>query len=265
MSSESSDYGVQSQRARLAHQLQSVLTALQVMTLDHAPALVSSIGDQMLQRVAEVASQLFKDLEELRVISVTQVAAHQASITKKEKSTVFEEEVQKEVTPEEQSIITADESVASLATEALRITFTEGEQQFTENINETKSKDFEQGTSIESTDIMVLLLGTTKVKQSTEIGAVGSEVIDSNKRVVSIEQQTLNANKNTEVTSVKDVHCKVTDNLAANESYKVTSNEVKTTAILVEEVKRSALFTGNFVLSYFITLIVSETDQRILE
>lgn len=261
ISSESSDYGVQSQRAHLAHQLQSALTALQVMTLDHAPALVSSIGDQMLQRVAEVTSQLFKDLEELRVISVTQVAADQANITKKEKSTVFEEEVQKDVALEEQTIVTADELVASL------VTFAEGEPQFTENINETKSKDIEQGTSIESTDTMAQFLGKTKVEESTKFGALGSGVIDSNERVVLIQQQTLselivdeNVDEvaivvNTEATSAKDVHCKVTDNLAANESYEVTSNDVKTTAIIVEEVERSAPLTGNFVLSYFITLI----------
>lgn len=283
MSSESSDAGAQRQQAHLAHQLQSALTTLQVLTLDHAPALATSIGDQTLQRVTEAASQLFEELT--AVVSATQVAVQQSDITnktehtifkesdivdrsteEKEKSMVFEEAVtvQEDIALEEEANKSSDEPVAFLATQA---TIAEVESQLTENIAETIPKVFEQGISMESTDTISLLVEKSKVEESTRIGAVDSVLIDSE---TAVEQQTVNESKsefivdekivefavivNTEDIPVKDVR-EDTDQLATNESVKKHDDEVKDTAIINKEIERSAPISGKYVLSHCITLI----------
>lgn len=279
MSTKSSNFTVQSKHVHLAHQLQSALMALQVLTVEQAPALASSISNQMLQRVAEVTSQLFEDLA--AVVSAMQVTVQQADIENKteqkqpvntgmsteqiEKSMmVFEEAaiVQKEkATLAEQP----DEPVVFLATEAANA---EVELRVIENMNEIVPKLFEQATSIESTDTITQLLGKTKVEENIEIDAVESAVIDSDE-TESAEQQAVNKSSsklivdkkvdevvvvpNTEVISVNDFE--VTEHLVANESMTEHEDEVKIKATIDKEAVELAPLTGNFVLNYCITLI----------
>lgn len=278
MSTMSSDFSVQSQHVHLAHQLQSALMALQVLTVEQAPTLASSIGDQMLQRVAEVTSQLFEDLA--AVVSAMQVAVQQADMKNKteqkqpvntgmsteqiEKSIMVCEEaaiVQKDVALDVQP----DEPVVFLATEAA---IAEVELQVTENMNEIVPKLFEQATSIESTDTIAQLLGKTKVEENIEIDAVELTVINSDE-TESAEQQAVNKSSsklivdkkvdevavvpNTEVISVNDFE--VTKHLVANESMTEHEDEVKIKATIDKEAVEPAPLTGNFVLNNCITLI----------
>lgn len=289
-SHESSDNIVQKQQAQLAHQLQSSLTEFQVLTVVHAPVLASSTDDQMLQRVIEVASQLCDDLA--AVVIMTEVDVQQADSAnqtehttfkeshiidkfteQKEKSKVFEEAVtvQNDVALEDQAK-DASESVVSLPVESLEIPIAEMESQLTENIKETTSEVFSQGTSIESMDIIAQLPDKSMVDEGMGISTIESGVVVSDETVVSIEHEALSECKsefvvdekldkladvtNTEKTSPKDAQFEVTGDLAANESVTRHQDEVMTTAIIDNEIELSAPFTGNFVLSYCITLIL---------
>lgn len=243
-SGSSREYGVSSQQAQLAHQLQSALMALQVL-IEHAPGLASSIGDQMLQRVAEVASLLCEDLA--AVVSATQVAVLQADIANQTEKTIFKESVIID-TPTEQveKLTVSDEAV-------------------------TVQQYFEQSTPMESTDTIAQLPGKIMVDDNLEISAVETGVVVSDENFISIEQESLNESKselvvddnvdkvagvtNTEVTSAIYAQCEVSANLADSDSVIKHEIEVNTTAIFDYEVEKSAPFTGNFVLIHCITLI----------
>lgn len=69
---------VKSEQIQLAKRLQSALTLLQAIISEHTNEITSGIGDQTLQRVAEVATQLHEGL--VVVIPAVHVAVQQAVI-----------------------------------------------------------------------------------------------------------------------------------------------------------------------------------------
>lgn len=69
---------IKSDQALLVQQLQSALSALQVLVLDHARDLTHVISDRALQRVADVATRLHENLS--KVVSVGQFTLLQTEI-----------------------------------------------------------------------------------------------------------------------------------------------------------------------------------------
>lgn len=153
----------------MAQQLHSALTALQVLVLENAPQLSSATGDQVLQRVAEVATQLHKDLTV--VIATTQVAVQQVDFANREsgleilkesttraeqerKSTVSDEVVsfEKEVAFEQLATETTMESVESLPARSENVIVLEAESQLNDDSKETAAVSFEQVVAVDSTD-----------------------------------------------------------------------------------------------------------------
>lgn len=244
----SSSYDMQSQQAHLAHQLQSALMALQVLTLECATELASSIGDQMLHRVDEVACLLCEDLA--AVVSAKQVAVLLADTAKQtEQTTVKKSDITDMSTEQTEKLTVCDETV-------------------------TVQKGFEQKTSIESTSTIAQSPSKTMVNESTGISTAETGVEVSDEIVVSIEQETLSESKsefdvddnvdnaagvvNTDVMSAKYALCEISEHLADSENVIKLDVEVKTKAAVDHEadmLSRSAPFTGNFVLIYYMTFI----------
>lgn len=148
----------------MVQQLQNALSTLQVLVLDHASELTPAVGDQALQRVAEVATQLYQDLaavmdvaqiEELQTDAKleTDLEIFKESITndksninagKAEQTTLVHETIafETEVELEEQATEIAVEPVALLVTKSESITVFEVESHLN---NITKLEDDVKG------------------------------------------------------------------------------------------------------------------------
>lgn len=169
---------VTSEQAQLAQHLQSALVELQILVLDHT--LDVAVGDQILQRIAEVATQLHKNLA--AVVAAThdreQLAdfvhfANEQEIHKKlitadmsttmlahdQKSTALDETVKvgNELARKEQDAESTVELVISRAAESEKAIIPEAESQISENANETAVVVFEQITSMDSADNVPLV------------------------------------------------------------------------------------------------------------
>lgn len=161
-----------SEQVQLAQQLQSALSVLQVLVLDHAPQLAPAIDDQVLQRVVEVTTQLHEDLA--AVIAATHVAVQQAdfancqtehqilkeSITV-DKSTIMlgQEEIPMEtITLDNEFVLqeyateTIVKPVASLVVKSKNAIILEAESQLNVDAQEIAAVSFEKVAAIESTD-----------------------------------------------------------------------------------------------------------------
>lgn len=162
-------------QVQLAQQLQSALTALQILVFDNAPQLAPVIGDQVLQRVAEIATQLQENL--VTAIVGTHVAVQQADFASNEtqqvmhkkqvtidKSSITEGQEEKEtgnsktttldseLIAEAQALQTALELVTSLTTKSEKAIIPEVESQASKDAKKTAANFFEQLASIENTD-----------------------------------------------------------------------------------------------------------------
>lgn len=125
----------------LAQQLQSALSALQVMVLDHAEELAPVIGDQTLQRVAAVFTQLHEQIAGLQADFTNSENKHEIKeLIKDDKSTIrtiqedkskaFDKSVtfKNEVAlSKEQATETVVEPVTSLATKLENVIVLEAE------------------------------------------------------------------------------------------------------------------------------------------
>lgn len=285
------------EQIQLAQQLQSALTALQVIVLYNAPQLAPVMGDQVLQRVAEVATQLHENL--VTAITATQVAAQQADFAydetqqemhkkqttvdtltimagQEEKPTEFGKTItiDNELILEAQITETTSEPVASLTTVSEKAIMLEGESQVNEDTKETPAVVFEQVACIENIDNATVVEMKQMVDENipTECVAMDSEVLVPKETVVPTQQNVAidevksavaDDNKAKEIIVVLENEATLQDSEKLEfdnnkvTSYIISEDEVKDTAKSDEVVEVSAFIIGNFVF-YKLSLDINQ-------
>lgn len=265
-------------QVQLAQQLQSALTALQVLVFDNAPQLAPVIGDKVLQRVAEIATQLQASL--VTAIVGTHVAVQQAEFASYEtqqvmhkkqvtidKSTIIEGQEEKaagdsksitldnELIVEAQVLQTTLELVTSLTTKSEKAIIPEVESQENKDAKETAANIFEPVVFIENTDssgdvemkqmvdktISTECVAVTKV----EALAVDSEVIVPTDTVISTQQkvtidETKAAVDDSKILEDIIVVLKNEDVLQEKKSFEAANNKMTISISNEDEVKDSA-------------------------
>lgn len=104
---------IKSEQVLLVQQLQSALSALEVLVLDNAPEFAPVIGDQALQRMAEVVTQLHDDLS--TVIVIGEVPLLQTDIA----NCKSEREILKESLMNETALMVGQEGKQSIVHESI--------------------------------------------------------------------------------------------------------------------------------------------------
>lgn len=99
---------VRSEQVLLTQQLRTALITLRILTIDHAPELECDIGDEMLQRVTQVAIQLDEDLT--AVMSIVQTSSPQKKVLKE---TVQEKIIDEQVVQSVKEQVASDMSLAN--------------------------------------------------------------------------------------------------------------------------------------------------------
>lgn len=207
----------------MAQQLQSALVGLQILVLDHA--LQVAVEDQVLQRVAKVATQLHEDLA--AVLTATHTTAQLEDFANCE----TEQENHKESFTVHKSIIMlAQEEMSTVLGETIplnnELKKAHDEQATESNVDPVVSQAAELGKAI------IIEVGSQLNKNAKETTAVGFEQItsmDSADNVAMVEmKQTVDETISAECVAVSNVEIMILDSevLVPKETFKVTEQKV---------------------------------------
>lgn len=268
VAAESSDQmssAIKSEQVPLVQQMQSALSALQVLVLDHVPELAPAIGDQELRRVAVVATQLHKELA--AVVTIAEITVPQANIeTEFEvlkdlitdgKSTITAGQEEKPLSCDdtikclkevaylkEHATETAVEPVVSLAGDSEKLIVVESESQLKDEVTETAAVISDQVASLDNADNVAIVEMREKLNEiisakCAALSTVETMTLDSE---VSIPAETFVATE--EQVAIRETKDDVVQNIITK-----LENDVNDSARTADEVKALTPSTGNCILN----------------